>query len=144
MTTSFAIEDIILINRLRDQEAILSSKSEEIKKILSNIPESKYNTNPNTAIKATNSNNNYNNTNSSIRYNKSNVNNNYIPMTPYSYIDRISINTNVSTIKLNRNINSYNKSNQSYNPNMMDILTIKERLDNNNGYDTLQQVLLYV
>ena len=134
-SSSFALEDVILINRLRDQEAILSSKSEEIKKILSSIPESKYITIPSTAIKT---NSRYKSNTSRYKSNTANIND--IPSTPYSYIDRISVNTNTySSIKTARNTNSYSKSNISYNPNMIDILTIKQRLDDNNDYDTLQQ-----
>jgi len=133
--SSFRLDDVILINRLRDQEAILSSKSEEIKKVLSSIPESKYIRIPSTAIKTDSR---YKSNTS--RYKSNTVNINDIPSTPYSYIDRISINTNsYSTIKNVRNTNSYSKSNISYNPNMIDILTIKQRLDDNNDYDTLQQ-----
>ena len=129
------------IDNLRDQEAMLSSKSDEIKRLLSSMPESTYKTIPSTAIKSSSNNGHTNNNTSRYKTNSSNIN--YIPTTPYSYIDRISINTNsYSTIKTTRNSYSYSKSNISSNPNMIDVLTIKQRLDDNNDYDALQQVLL--
>lgn len=88
---------------------------------------------PSTAIKATSS-----NTKANININPSTTATMRLmqqPMTPsYSFIDNIS--SNISTIKMARNTDSYN-------PNMIDILTIKQRLDGNNDYNTIQQVYYY-
>lgn len=125
--SSFTSEDAFLLSRLRDQEAMLSSRSEEIKKILSSIPESKYITIPRTAI------NEYNNSNNDMTSN--NVN-----MTPYniSYVDRISNHSRGNTVNLSRNTISVSKNN-NYNTNIIDILTIRQRLEDNIYYDTQKE-----
>lgn len=132
LPSSTLLSSLLSLIIKRDQETLLSNKTEEIKKILSSIPESKYVTMPSTAIKATSS-----NTKANSNINPSTAATMRLmqqPMTPYSFIDSIS--SNISTIKMARNTDSYN-------PNMIDILTIKQRLDGNNDYNTIQQVYYY-
>ena len=74
--------------------------------------------------------------------NTSSSKNNNVPMTPYSYVDRISFNNNISTIKMTRSNSTISKS--SYNPNIIDVLTIKQRLEDNSEYDKQHEVFIII
>ena len=111
--------------------------------MLSSIPDSNYTTIASTTIKPNktiSSNKSFMPSTSTSKYDTN------VPMTPYSYMDSISVNNNISTIKkmtrsnnnTTTNTNTYSKS--SYNPNILDVLAIKQRLEDNYDYDKQQQV----